>query len=94
MMRMTKAPLAGLVVDFNYEYWHPIKPDSIYYGGEDEDYVVMNWRDFRDPSNGWADVENDGPYYSEPVQGIVEVEPESLDYSLNGNYDSAACNGV
>ncbi|GGA24333.1 putative Ig domain-containing protein [Okeania sp. KiyG1] len=78
--------------DFDYEYWHPIKPDSGYYGGEDEDYVVMNWRDLREPGNGWADVENDGPYYGDPVQGIVEVEPESLDYSLNG--DSDACDEV
>ncbi|NEP90556.1 MAG: hypothetical protein F6K18_29140 [Okeania sp. SIO2C2] len=80
--------------DFDYEYWHPIKPDSGYYGGEDEDYVVMNWRDFSNPADGWADVENDGPYYGDPVQGIVEVEPESLDYSLNGDSDSAACDEV
>ncbi|NEQ36814.1 MAG: hypothetical protein F6K40_11215 [Okeania sp. SIO3I5] len=77
--------------DFDYEYWHPIKPDSGDYGGEDEDYVVMNWRDIREPGDGWADVENDGPNYGDPVPGIVEVEPESLDYSLNGDSDSTVC---
>lgn len=48
--------------------------------------------DLRDPTGGWADVENDGPYYGEPVPGIVEVEPESLGYSLNGG--SPACDAL
>lgn len=77
---------------FDYDYWHPIKPDSGFFEGKDEDYVVMNWRDPSDPFGGWADVENDGPYYGEAVPGIVEVEPESLGYSLNGG--SGACDGV
>ncbi len=80
--------------DFDYDHWHPIKPDSGYHGGEDEDYVVMNWRDFRDPSNGWADVENDGAYSGNLIRGIVEVDPESLDYSLNGDSGSTACDSV
>lgn len=69
-------------IDF-YEYWSSTQPDSGYSGGEEEDYVVMNWRDYSDPSGGWGDVENAGPNYGEPVPGIVEVEPETLDYDLS-----------
>ena len=61
------------------DYWSTTQPDSGYYGGEEEDYVVMNWRDYSDPSGGWGDVENASPGHGEAVPGIVEVEPETLD---------------
>ena len=54
----------------------------------------MNWRGFINPRGGWGDVENDGPDYGDPVPGIVEVEHESLDYSLNGSSDATACDAV
>lgn len=78
--------------EFDYDYWAMVKPDSGYYGGEDLDSVVMNWRGPGDYNGGWGDVENDGPDYGEPVPGIVEVEPETLGYSLNlSGSDKDAC---
>ena len=69
-------------IDF-YDYWSSTQPDSGYSGGEEEDYAVMNWRDYSDPSGGWGDVENAGPNYGQAIPGIIEVEPETLDYDLS-----------